>query len=234
MLIHLRIANRRFAPRACNHGRVTVGPIGIGRRERRKARAKEKLLHAARQIIAESGTAGLRISDVTDRADLGFGTFYTYFESKEALVEAVVADTLTGLAGSIGATAVAASDAALAAAEAYRRFLRFATSQPELARVVVELNRSNAAFEDAVRPWARETLEHGCASGQFTIEDIDLALVSIAASALAAIRAILSGLLTPGPQTESRGAEMMLRGFGLDAATAHELAWLELPDADHS
>lgn len=211
---------------------MTAERVGVGRRERRKARAREKLLTAARQLIAENGVSALRIGDVTDRADLGFGTFYTYFESKEALVEAVVADTLTGLASSIGATAVAASDAARAAADAYRRFLRFATSEPELARLVVELNRADAAFEDSVRPWARETLEHGCASGQFAIEDIELALVSISAAALAAIRAILSGLLEPGPETESRGAEMMLRGFGVDPETAHKIAWLELPDID--
>ncbi|MCV6979367.1 helix-turn-helix transcriptional regulator [Mycolicibacterium pulveris] len=216
----------------CDDGRVTAEPIGVGRRERRKARAREKLLTAGRQLIAESGVSGLRIGDVTDRADLGFGTFYTYFESKEALVEAVVADTLAGLASSIGATAVAAPDAARAAAEAYRRFLRFATAEPELARVVVELDRADAAFEEAVRPWARETLEHGCASGQFKIEDVELALVSISAAALAAIRAILSGLITPGPTTESRGAEMMLRGFGVDATAAREIAWDELPDID--
>jgi len=215
---------------ACNDGRVTAEPASSGRRERRKARAREKLLSAARQLIGENGVAALRISDVTERADLGFGTFYTYFESKEALLDAVVADTLTGLADSIGATAVATTDAAQAAADAYRRFLRFTTTEPVLARLMVELNRVDTAFEDAVRPWARETLEHGCANGQFKIDDIELALVSVSAAAVAAIRAILSDIVEPGPQTESRGAEMMLRGFGVDPATAHRIAWSELPD----
>lgn len=200
----------------------------VGRRERRKAQARESLLQAARQAIADTGIVGLRIGDITERADLGFGTFYTYFESKKALVEAVVAEALAGLAGSIGIAAVASDDAAVAAAESYRRFLRFATEEPELASVLVELDRANDAFENAVRPWARETLEHGRASGQFDIVDVDLCLISIAAAALAAIRAILSGRIIGGPATESHGAEMMLRGFGLDAPTAHEIANREL------
>lgn len=208
---------------------MTADPEPVGRRERRKARARQNLLNAARQSIAETGIAGLRISDITERADLGFGTFYSYFESKEALVEAVVAEALAGLADTIGADAVASEDAAVAAAASYRRFLRFATEEPELARVLVELDRANDAFENAVRPWARKNLEQGCSTGRFDIPGIDLCLISIAAAALAAIRAILSGQIPPGPATESQGAEMMLRAFGLDAAAAHDIAYRDLP-----
>ena len=209
---------------------MTADPVPVGRRERRKAQARENLLDAARQMIAENGIARLRISDVTEQADLGFGTFYTYFDSKEALIEAVVAETLAGLARTIGTAAVASADPAKAAAEAYRRFLRFASEQPQLACVLVELNRSETAFEDAVRPWARETLEHGCASGQFTVDDIDLALVSVAGAALAAIRAILAGVIEPGHETESRGAEMMLRGLGFDPGQARTVSREDLSE----
>src|SRR6516162_2890405 len=80
-------------------------------------------------------------------------------------------------------------------------------------RVLVELDRVNAIFEDAVTPWAMETLSRGRSSGRFAVDDLDLALTSIAGAALAAIRAILAGRIAPGPKTESRGAEMMLRGF---------------------
>lgn len=201
----------------------------MGRRDRRKAEARQRLLNAAQRLIAENGVSDLRIGDVTDLADLGFGTFYTYFPSKDALIEAVVADLLAGLAARIGAAALEFSDPAEAASVSYRRFLRFSRDEPELARVLVELDRVNAIFEDAVTPWAMETLSRGRKSRRFAIDDLDLALTSIVGAALSAIRAILAGRLPPGPKTESRGAEMMLRGFGLDADSAREIARRPLP-----
>jgi AcrR family transcriptional regulator len=213
----------------CDTAVVSVSPAPMGRRDRRKAEARQRLLAAAHQLIAENGVSDLRIGDVTDLADLGFGTFYTYFQSKDALIEAVVADVLAGLAARIGADALEFTDPAEAASASYRRFLRFSRDEPELARVLVELDRVNAIFEDAVTPWAIETLSRGRKSGRFAIDDLDLALTSIVGAALAAIRAILAGRIPPGPKTESRGAEMMLRGFGLDAASAREIARRRLP-----
>jgi AcrR family transcriptional regulator len=201
----------------------------LGRRDRRKAAARRSLLAAARQAIADSGVSELRISDVTDRADLGFGTFYTYFPSKDALVEGVVAEVLASLASTIGRDALELADPAEAASTSYRRFLRFSSDESELARVLVELDRANAIFEDAVTPWAIQTLSRGRNTGRFAIEDLDLALTSIAGAALAAMRAILAGRIPPGPLTESRGAEMMLRGFGLDAGAAREIAYRTMP-----
>ena len=200
----------------------------MGRRDRRKAEARQRLLSSARELIAEVGIGAVRIGDVTARADLGFGTFYSYFESKDALVEAVVSEALAGLASTIGGAALAAVDPAEAASASYRRFLRFGRDEPELAKIIVALDRADDRFEDSVRPWARETLERGRDAGRFEIADVELCLASVAASALAAIRAILAGRIEAGPATESAGAEMMLRAFGVDAAAAREIAYREI------
>ncbi|HEX9833880.1 MAG TPA: TetR/AcrR family transcriptional regulator, partial [Mycobacterium sp.] len=101
---------------------MTSSAAPLGRRDRRKAAARRSLLAAARQAIADSGVSELRISDVTDRADLGFGTFYTYFPSKDALVEGVVAEVLASLASTIGRDALELADPAEAASTSYRRF----------------------------------------------------------------------------------------------------------------
>lgn len=44
------------------------------------------LLDAAMTLFAERGLHGTRVEDITDRADLGKGAFYNYFESKDALI----------------------------------------------------------------------------------------------------------------------------------------------------
>ena len=50
---------------------------------------REDLLHAARSILAEKGIAAATISDVTEVAGVAKGTFYLYFDSKEALLGAL-------------------------------------------------------------------------------------------------------------------------------------------------
>jgi AcrR family transcriptional regulator len=198
-----------------------------GRRERRKLEARTRLLAAARQVLAESGEANLRIGDVTTLADIGFGTFYSHFESKEALVEAVLTEVMAGAAAAIGSRALEFPDPAETASFAYRRFVRFAADEPELSAVLTKLDGADALFETSLLPYARKTLERGIESGRFDIADIELALISVTSAAFAAIRAVLVGRI--GADAASDGAEMMLRAFGLTHADAREIAHRELP-----
>ena len=198
-----------------------------GRRERRKLEARERLLAAARQVLAESGEANLRIGDVTEMADIGFGTFYSHFESKEALVEAVLTEVMAGAAAAIGSRALEFADPAETASFAYRRFVRFAADEPELAAVLTKLDDSDAMFEQSLLPYARKTLERGIEAGRFDIADIELALLSVSAAAFAAIKGVLAGRIRA--ESAAEGAEMMLRAFGLEHADAREIAHRELP-----
>src|SRR3954447_18252274 len=160
----------------------------MGRRERRKLETRMRLLAAARGLMAERGATAVRINDVTERADVGFGTFYTYFESKDALIQAVVADAIASAAAMIGTRALEFDDPAEAASVSYRRFLRYANDEPELAGVLVGLEGAEPLFENALLPWARETLRRGVEQGRFQLDDLELALTSVAAAALAGIR----------------------------------------------
>lgn len=55
------------------------------------------ILRAARAVFAEQGFVGARIVDIAARAGVATGTVYLYFESKEALVAALVGDLLARL-----------------------------------------------------------------------------------------------------------------------------------------
>ncbi len=67
------------------------------RSERRRNRQRQRLIDAARQIIARKGLAGLTVQDVTEEADMAVGSFYTYFPNKDALIEAAVWEDLQEL-----------------------------------------------------------------------------------------------------------------------------------------
>ena len=61
------------------------------RRERKKQQTRNALLEAAMSLLAERGIEGTRVSDITERVDLGKGAFYNYFSSKDALIAELVA-----------------------------------------------------------------------------------------------------------------------------------------------
>jgi AcrR family transcriptional regulator len=56
------------------------------RHEQRKASTHQRLLDAARQVIAEKGYNNVEILDITERADVSKATFYKHFPNKEACV----------------------------------------------------------------------------------------------------------------------------------------------------
>ena len=199
----------------------------MGRRDRRKLEARTRLLAAARQLIAQHGVANLRITDVTEMADIGSGTFYSHFNSKDAIVESVVTEAVASFAEAIGTQALEYEDPAETAAISYRRFVRFATDEPEFAAVLVNIEHADSVFEAALARPARETLNRGISSGRFVIPDLELCLTSVAAAALAAIRGVLAGRIQPG--ADAAGAQMILCGFGVDPASAKEIAHRVLP-----
>ena len=57
------------------------------RLDRRKARTRDALIRAAQTLIAE-GRTNVPIVEITQVADVGMGSFYNHFESKEQLFDA--------------------------------------------------------------------------------------------------------------------------------------------------
>src|SRR5688572_173446 len=57
---------------------------------RRKRETRDRLLRAAFRLFGERGVDAVAINEITEAADVGFGSFYNHFASKEAIYEAVV------------------------------------------------------------------------------------------------------------------------------------------------
>lgn len=56
---------------------------GMGRRERKAAETRLKLFRSALQLFAERGFPNVTVEDITEVADVGKGTFFNYFKSKD-------------------------------------------------------------------------------------------------------------------------------------------------------
>lgn len=57
-----------------------------GRRERRTAETRERLFRAALDLFAKKGFTETTVEDITEAADVGKGTFFNYFPSKDHIL----------------------------------------------------------------------------------------------------------------------------------------------------
>lgn len=65
--------------------------------ERRKEKTRKALLAVALELFQEKGIYWTKIEDITERADIGKGTFYQYFQTKEELLEVLLQEGLNEL-----------------------------------------------------------------------------------------------------------------------------------------
>jgi AcrR family transcriptional regulator len=108
---------------------------------------REAILDAALGLFVERGFFGTAVPEIAERAGVGAGTIYRYFESKEALVNVIYREQKTRF----GAVALDAFPAGVTTREAFRtlwmRMATFATEE-QRAFVFMELHH-HASYLDA-------------------------------------------------------------------------------------
>ena len=72
-------------------------PASRSRVERRKEKTRRILMEVALGLFYEKGLYWTKIEDITESADIGKGTFYQYFATKEALIRALLERGLSTL-----------------------------------------------------------------------------------------------------------------------------------------
>jgi AcrR family transcriptional regulator len=73
---------------------IKVTPMSTLPRQRRKEARPAELLAAAFDLFVARGFAATRMEDIAQRAGVSKGTVFLYFESKQALLRAVVEDAV--------------------------------------------------------------------------------------------------------------------------------------------
>ncbi len=110
---------------------------GMGRRQRRAAETRVRLFRCALQLFAERGLPNVTVEDITEAADVGKGTFFNYFESKDHVL-GVMAEIQLGKVRE--ALTLAESGKQSIQSVLHRLFLRVAEEpgrSPDLARALI-------------------------------------------------------------------------------------------------
>lgn len=71
------------------------------RRERKKQETHQRLLEAAWELFRARGYDNTAVEDITEAADVAKGTFFNYFENKEALLGEIVSWQVSTIADQV-------------------------------------------------------------------------------------------------------------------------------------
>ena len=99
---------------------------------------RRKLLEAAEEVFAGLGYHEASIVKITERAGIGLGTFYLYFDSKQQIFEELVVDLNRRVRHSMSEAMAGASGRIEAERAGFEGFFRFTAAHPALYRVVRE------------------------------------------------------------------------------------------------
>ncbi|MEV8266251.1 TetR/AcrR family transcriptional regulator [Microbacterium sp. NPDC076911] len=133
---------------------------------------RRKLLEAAEEVFADQGYHEASIVKITDRAGIGLGTFYLYFDSKQTIFEALVIDLNRRVRKAMSDAMVDAHSRLEAERAGFAGFFRFTAEHPALYRVVREAEFVSPAVLRLHYTRIVEGYEEGLRAAQLT-GDVD-------------------------------------------------------------
>jgi AcrR family transcriptional regulator len=198
------------------------GPVN--RLERRKQRTRAALIQAAQGFIA-SGKLNVPVLEITQAADVGMGSFYNHFDSKEELFEAAVADVLDNHGALLDQLTESIDDPAETFACSFRLTGRLFRRRPQESQILLVTGLNLMSSERGLGPRALRDIEMAAAAGRFTLA------LAVAGGALLGLGKLLQD--EPGRDDAAaadRVTEDVLRLFGLPADEARDICRRPLPD----
>ncbi|MGY4712785.1 TetR/AcrR family transcriptional regulator [Mycolicibacterium sp. CBM1] len=187
------------------------------------------LIKAAQAMIAE-GRANVPVLEITQAADVGMGSFYNHFDSKEQLFEAAISDVLDMHGAALDRLTADIEDPAAVFACSFRLTGRFFRERPQESRILLANWGALLSSDRGLAPRAMRDIKAALAAGRFHVQDPELTL-SVAAGALVG----MGHLLHAQPQRDAGATadavtQDVLRLLGMSAEEALEVCTQPLPD----
>jgi AcrR family transcriptional regulator len=152
----------------------------VSRLDRRKARTRQALLDAAVRLIAAGRGERASIQEITEAADVGFGSFYNHFTSKDELFDTAAAEVLERWGTMIDRSCADIHDPAEVFAVSFRLSARLGWTHPDIARFITGAGLDLLDAPNGLAPRALRDIKAAQAAGRFAIRSADVALAAVA------------------------------------------------------
>lgn len=208
----------------------------VNRAERRRLRTRAALLAAAREVFASQGVGAVTIQEITDAADVAKGSFYNHFDSKDAILRALVEEILADLGRGLDVLSEPLrDDPARVVAVCLRHTLRAFVEDPTLGWFALRAGDAIAVSDVALGAYGRRDIRRGIESGRFRFDDLELVLTMIGGGTEALLRKRLEGELSAEADVAFTAHVLRLLGLPDDEAAAiagEDLALLGQPERE--
>lgn len=181
------------------------------RQDRRKQRTRGVLIEAAQQLLAEGTEARASIQAITDLADVGFGSFYNYFATKEELFDAATKAAVDDYLRWLDERLPDGIDPVARLIENVRLTGRLALEEPRIAAI---LARRLPGIEDGEDPRGqriRADVRAAMATSGAAPETLEFEI--LVSAALGAIMAVLRRTITLSPTETAEAADVLARSI---------------------
>lgn len=145
------------------------------RSQRRKRRNRQALIDAGYRVMAEKGIDAATMLEISELADVGAGTAYNYFTSKDELAMAVMEQVMHRLAERIEAVTDTFADPAQVYAFGIRMVMESATTDHRWRWLLRRAEVIAAAMFRVMGPYAIRDIRNAVAAGRYRTEDAELA-----------------------------------------------------------
>lgn len=198
---------------------------------RRRQRTRSALLAAAQSFLA-SGKLNAPVLEITQAADVGIGSFYNHFATKEELFDAALTEVLDMHGALLDELTESSEDPAETFARSFRLTGRLFRQRPQESRVLLSSGLSLLSSDRGVAPRARRDITAAVEAGRFHVDDLGLAMAVVGGALLG-----LGQLLYDEPERDVATAadsvtEKVLAVLGMPADEAQRICALPLPEID--
>lgn len=198
-----------------------------GRVARSQERKREALVQAGYKVMSEKGIDQATMQEIAELADVGAGTVYSYFKSKDDLAIAVMERLMYDLALRIEAVTDAFTDPAQVYAFGVRSVVEAATSDIRWRQLLYRSEVIADAMHRRMGPFAIRDLEKATKAGRFKVKDASLTFKMAAHAIVGACLSITQGDFPPEAAEEIVIRILCMTGIG--EAEAIDLATRERP-----
>ncbi|MGW2702848.1 TetR/AcrR family transcriptional regulator [Streptomyces sp. NPDC001340] len=197
--------------------------------DRRKARTRAALIAAAQRFLADQGRTDVSIQEITEAADVGFGSFYNHFTSKDELFDAAVALTLEEHGALLESVAGDLKDPAEIFAASVRLTGRLQRTHTQIARILVRTGMSYLTSDSGLAPQAMRDLRAAADTGRLDIDDPRTSVAMVGGALLGVLHLLETRPDLDAAHVSDQLAFRLLRMFGMTRAEAQEIATRPLP-----
>lgn len=199
----------------------------LTRHQHQKTRTRNLLIFAARELVHERGHENISIQDVTQRAKVGTGTFYNYFQTKQQVFEAVLSDFRHRFAQEINAIRANLKDPATIIAVTLKYYFRQAQDNEKWKTFITYSGLPGEHVLHQDEEQCLGDIQRGVRAGRFKVDDVYFTQSLVTGMVRHTNLEISKGNL--GRSAMDDTAQYVLRMLGLPYLVARALAQSPLP-----